>query len=194
MAKRMGLVIDLDRCVGCFSCDISCKQENDVALGSYWSKVLYRGPFGDFPDLEMYFLPALCQSCDNPVCVEACPTQATYQREEDGIVLIDHEKCIGCQYCIVACPYGARTFNEKQMVAEKCTMCVHLQEVGEKPACVKNCPVKARIFGDFNDPESDVCKAIAEAGEENVHALADVGNAPRTRYILHEKTATWREI
>lgn len=193
MAAKYTLVIDLDRCFGCQSCEIACKQENDVALGCYWNKVLTRGPSGTYPDLEMYYLPTVCQACETPECVSVCPTGASYMRDEDGIVLIDKDLCIGCQQCMTACPYGARTFNETTQVVEKCTLCTHLISVDGKPACVKACPANARLFGDINDSGSDVSKAIEEAGSGNVHSLPDVGNEPSVRYILHSETAAWTE-
>jgi Fe-S-cluster-containing dehydrogenase component len=171
---------------------VACKQENNVVLGSAWSKVIPVGPVGDYPNIEMYFLPAVCQQCENPECVKVCPTGASY-KSEDGMVLIDREKCIGCQYCMMACPYGVRSFNKEKKVVEKCTLCDHLQAIGEKPACVKACPASARLFGDLDDPNSDVSKALEKAGSENVHSLVDIGNKPKTRYILHSTTAKWRE-
>ena len=189
---RKTLVIDLDRCIGCKGCEVACKQENDVNLGVNFTKVLTVGPTGTFPDLEMYFLPTFCQQCEKPECVRVCPTGASFKRE-DGIVLINKEKCIGCRYCMMACPYGVRSFNTEKNVVEKCTTCVQLQAVGEKPACVKNCSAKARFFGDMNDPNSDVSRVLRDAGSDAVHALPDVGNHPTVRYILHRKTATWRE-
>jgi Fe-S-cluster-containing dehydrogenase component len=191
--KQNTLVIDLDRCIGCKGCEVACKQENGVELGSSWNKVLTVGPTGKYPDVEMYFLPAVCQECIVPECVKVCPTGASYKRSEDGVVLIDKEKCIGCKFCMMACPYGVRSFNKEMKVVEKCTLCVHLQAVGEKPACVKNCPGKARFFGDINDPNSDVSQILKNAGSDSVHALPDVGNHPSVRYILHRKTATWKE-
>ena len=190
---RKTLVIDMDRCIGCRGCEVACKMENEVDLGSYWNKVHEVGPKGEFPDLEFYFFPAVCQECENPPCVKVCPTGASYQRSEDGIILIDKEKCIGCRYCIMACPYEARSYNKDKKVVEKCTLCIHLQAIGEKPACVKNCAAKARFFGDLDDPDSDVSKAIKGAGSDSVHTLPDTGNHPSSRYILHRKTATWRE-
>jgi len=190
-AKRLALVIDLDRCIGCSGCEVSCKQENGVAVDVLWNKVVEQGPFGTFPDVEHYFLPTVCQQCEEPQCVKACPTGASHIRE-DGVVLINREKCIGCKYCIMACPYGVRSYNRETKVVEKCTLCGQLRAVDEKPACVKACAAKARFFGDLGDPGSDASRALREAGEENVHSLTDVGNHPKSRYILHSKTAKWR--
>lgn len=186
------LVVDLDRCIGCKSCEVACKQENGVVLGSYWNKVKQMGPRGKYPDLQMYFLPVMCQQCISPECVRVCPTGASYKNEEN-IILVDKEKCIGCRYCIMACPYEARTFNKEQKVVEKCTLCVHLLAIGENPACVKNCVGKARFFGDIDDPNSDAAKALKKAGSDSVHSMPDVGNQPSARYIMHRKTAVWKE-
>ena len=187
---QMAMVLDLDRCIGCHSCTVACKHENNVRLGDFWSKVLVMGPYGKFPDLEMYFLPVLCQHCKDPECTKVCPTGASHKRE-DGVVLIDKNKCIGCQYCAMACPYGVRYYNEEQGVVEKCTLCAHLIDRGEEPLCVKACIGKARIFGDLDDPYSKISQKIYGAGK-NVHWLTDVGNHPSLCYILSPRIATWR--
>ena len=188
---RNAIVVDLDRCIGCFGCEISCKMENNVALGEYWNKVIIEGPHGTFPDVEEYWLPTMCQQCENSPCTHVCPTGASY-RNEDGVVLIDKSVCIGCKYCMMACPYGVRNWNKEQRVVEKCTLCQHLTSQGKEPACVHNCPGEARFYGDLDDPTSDAARAIAEAPEGDVHHLKNVGNNPSTAYILSSRFGTWR--
>lgn len=188
---RNCLVVDLNRCIGCFACEIACKTENDIALGEHWCKVITEGPTGTFPDIEEYWLPTMCQQCQDAPCVNVCPTGASY-RNEDGVVLVDKEKCIGCKYCLMACPYGVRSWNAKLKCVEKCTLCQQLTSVGEKPACVQACCGEARFYGDLDDPESDVSKAIAAADPESIHHLTDVGNGPSTVYILDKDIATWK--
>jgi Fe-S-cluster-containing dehydrogenase component len=188
---RKALVVDLDRCIGCHACTVACKQENNVRLGAYWNSVVTVGPTGKFPDIKMYFLPVMCQHCDKPACVAVCPTGAS-QKRPDGLVVIDKDKCIGCQTCMTACPYGVRSYNPDTKVVEKCTACSHLIEAGKDPACVAACCGQARSFGDLDDPKSAPAKAIAAAGADNVHALKDIGNKPVGRYILHKKNADWK--
>lgn len=186
------IVVDLDRCIGCYSCEINCKVENDIALGEQWNKVVDRGPYGTFPNLEEYWLPVMCQQCENAPCIEVCPTGASY-RDEDGVVLIDTELCIGCQSCMMACPYGVRSLNTAENVVEKCTLCRHLVDEGKEPACVAKCCGECRYYGDLDDPESPASLALAAADPESIHRLKDTGNMPTTAYILSGKIATWRE-
>ncbi len=119
---------DLNRCTGCLACTVACKAINGVDVGNFWIKTLRVGPHpieggsGTFPDVEMYFLPVQCQHCENPECVSVCPTGASHIRE-DGTIQIDKDKCIGCQFCAMACPYGVRYLNEEERVVEKCTLC-----------------------------------------------------------------------
>ncbi len=183
---RMAIVIDLDACIGCHSCATVCKQENNVALGTFRTRVLDIGPTGHYPDIEMYFLPVLCQQCSNPTCVSVCPTGASYKRK-DGVILVNNARCIGCQYCVMACPYGVRTYDHEAGKIEKCTLCADLIDAGEQPACVKACPAEARFFGDLDDPNSVVSKLIREGGQD-VHMLEDVGNHPTAAYILRAQT------
>ena len=111
MAK--GLLINLDRCTVCDSCIVACKLENQLPLGSFYNKVIAIGPTGTFPDVEKYWLPSQCQQCENPHCVAVCPTGASYRDPKTGYVLIDKDKCIGCQYCLYGCPYGVRQMDEE---------------------------------------------------------------------------------
>ena len=146
-------------------------------------------PTGVYPDIQMYFLPTMCQQCENPTCVEVCPTGACYINEEDGSILIDQDLCIGCKSCYNACPYKVNTFNEKLRVMDKCTMCIQKREKGEVPACVRNCSGGALHVGDINDPDSEVSKLLADASEDQIFTLQDFGNTPTVRYIV--KNEKW---
>jgi tetrathionate reductase subunit B len=129
---------------------------------------------------KAFFVPKLCNHCTHPACVQVCPVGATY-RTEDGVVLIDHDYCIGCRYCVQACPYGARLFNEEQGVSDKCTWCYHRITKGLQPACVEVCPVGARIFGDMNDKQSPISLFVRN---NRVQVLKpESGNAPNVFYV-----------
>ena len=187
---RIGFVMDLDRCSGCQSCEVACKYENGLALGEYWSKVITVGPMGTYPDIQMYWLPVNCQQCENPPCIDVCPTGASYRDSENGLVLVDKDTCIGCKSCLGACPYNVRQFNEEKQLVEKCTTCFHLDE----PLCVRNCPGACRFIGDLDDPSSEVSKILAAADPSTIHQLSDSGNGPSTYYLLSPKYAQWQEI
>ena len=161
------IVVNLDRCTGCYSCEITCKMENDIALGEHWNKMLQRGPFGDYPNMTRYPLPTMCQQCADAPCVHVCPTGASY-RDGNNVVLIDREKCIGCKYCMAACPYGVRIQIEKTGVIEKCRFCWYEGEPGNPPACVGTCISGARVFGDLDDPESDISREIARTNAQPI--------------------------
>lgn len=162
--KQYALVFDLKRCIGCHTCTIACKMENAIRTGSWIHVDTIGGPHtdtpaGKYPDVCMHYLPKTCVHCKNPPCLSACPTVAIYRRP-DGVVLIDKNRCNGCQLCIQACPYNAITFNPKVGVAEKCTLCVHRVDMGLEPFCVTCCITKAIIFGDANNPKSKASKLI----------------------------------
>ncbi len=177
--KRYVMVIDLRRCVGCHACSVACKSENKVPLG-VWRSWVKQTERGKFPNVQRHFLPRLCNHCEHPACVEACPTKASYQRD-DGIVLVRKERCIGCKLCISACPYDARFSHPEEKIADKCTFCEHRVDNGVVPSCVNTCQGKARIFGDLNDPTSDVAKLVAR---ESVQVLKpELGTEPRVFYI-----------
>lgn len=189
------LVIDLDRCSGCDSCIAACKHEHGIALGVHYNRVSTIGPTGTFPDIEQYWLPMQCLQCENPGCIEVCPTGASYRDEETGVVLVDAETCIGCETCLTGCPYNVRMLDPATNTVVKCTLCFnrHEEEVWE-PACVHNCCTGARYFGDLDDPESTVSKVVAAAGEENCHKIQDPANlSPSSVFILSAKTAAWQD-
>ncbi|MEO8653827.1 MAG: 4Fe-4S dicluster domain-containing protein [Ramlibacter sp.] len=133
---------------------------------------------------KAFFVPKLCNQCTHPACVQVCPVGATY-KTKDGVVLIDHEYCIGCRYCVQACPYGARYFDEERGVSDKCTWCYHRITKGLEPACVEVCPVGARVFGDTRDKQSPISLFIRN---NRVQVLRpESGNAPNVFYVGIDK-------
>jgi Fe-S-cluster-containing dehydrogenase component len=232
--KKLGLVIDLDTCVGCHACAVGCKQWNS---GGFAAPLTDEQPYGkdptgvwfnrvhsfevaatDFttpafdpgehqaiatsasacssghslaqeamqPAMTLHF-PRSCLHCENPACVTVCPTGASYKRAEDGIVLVDEDKCIGCKLCSWACPYGAREYSQIEGVMKKCTLCIdriyneNLPEAEREPACVQVCPTRARHFGDLGDPESKVSKLVAQRG--GVDLMPQLGYQPVNKYL-----------
>ena len=204
--SQLALVIDLNVCVGCHACVTSCKEWNTSGTAGYMADM---NPFGkdptgtffnrvqtfevgEFPKTETVHFPKSCLHCEDPPCVPVCPTGASYKREEDGIVLVDYDKCIGCKYCSWSCPYGVRELDEQQKVMKKCTLCVDriydqdLPENERKPACVMACPTNARLFGDVNDPDSEVSVAILERG--GYQLMPEWGTRPANHYLPRSKT------
>lgn len=224
---RLGMVIDLDRCLGCRTCAVSCKQHNSQPPGTWWNRVFtpgssfHQAAVGKDGKLQMNFLPVSCQMCENPPCEKVCPAGATYT-DDRGVVLVDYERCVGCRYCLSACPYGVRQFNwedpaaakkragyasnydygypadyrdeegrlvytqdRPKGVVEKCTFCVQYTKNGEQPACVRSCPAKARIFGDLDDPNSEVAQLIGE--RQAFRLREDLGTSPKVFYLPPNK-------
>jgi tetrathionate reductase subunit B len=176
---RYGMLIDTRKCVGCHACSVSCRSENNVPMGKHRSWVEYIEK-GTFPDVSLNFLPRLCNQCSEPQCVSVCPANATYIRD-DGIVVIDPDTCIGCKYCIQACPYDARFLNPETGAADKCDFCVDRLAQGMEPACVASCFNKARIFGDLNDPDSGISRMIASNAVSVLRP--EMGTKPNVFYI-----------
>ena len=216
---QYAIITDLNRCVGCLACTVACKAVNNVPVGAFWIKTLRVGPnpieggSGDWPDVEMYFLPIQCQHCADPECLKVCPTGASH-KAADGTVQIDKSKCIGCQFCAMSCPYNVRYLNEEERVVEKCTLCEQKIAQGELPQCVAQCGSRARFFGDLEQgvdgfeapapPQALSCdyaemqqtrvtlkEYVEPYTEDEIHRLPDVGNGPELMYLLRSDRK-WR--
>ncbi len=155
---KLGFLVDLDLCMGCKACEVSCKVENSVPLSSWRLRVKYVDQ-GLFPNTSRTFTPLRCNHCESAPCERICPVSALHYLD-NGIVNIDSSRCIGCAGCIMACPYGAIYMDPESNTADKCTYCAHRIEGGLMPACVVACPVEANIFGDLEDPTSHISKYI----------------------------------
>ena len=203
---KLAIGINLHRCIGCNTCAVACKMQNNVSDGMLWNRVLTEGcerfdsAEGTYPNLSRTYLPLACQHCENPACERVCPTGATY-KDDKGRVEIDYDKCIGCRMCMAACPYNARNFNwqtpvrvtganygdaevpvRPKGVAEKCTLCKERTDRGEEPMCVVCCPAHARIFGDLDDPNSEVSKLLASREYTQLHT--EFGTKPSVYYLV----------
>jgi len=198
---KLGLVIDLDTCVGCHACAVACKEWNGASaisgpLSDYepygaapsgvWFNRVRHYEVGEYPASKTLNVPLACMHCEDAACVTVCPTGASYKRA-DGIVLVDADKCMGCNYCAWACPYGARELDESTGTMKKCTLCVdriydqELAPEDRQPACVLACPTHARVFGDLDDPESEAAQLVRE--REGFQMLPELGYQPVNRYL-----------
>jgi len=176
---RYGMVIDTKKCVGCMDCVVACKTENKVPEGHNrdWIVTVTNGKF---PNVNVEIQTQRCNHCDSTPCVSCCPTGASHIHNVGGVVLVDHNMCIGCKACLAACPYDAR-FVHPDGYADKCTFCIHRVEKGELPACVSVCPTHCMYFGDFDDPNSKVSKLIAS--RKNHPLIPEAGTKPRIFYL-----------
>lgn len=199
---KYGMVIDLKRCVGCDACTVACKMKHGLGPGILYRKVI-KYEIGEFPNARPAYLPIQCNHCDNPPCVDVCPVGASVKRS-DGIVTVDPDKCIGCRYCQVVCPYDARQFitsntkgyypeigltpfeeakfsTQQAGIVEKCDFCVDRLSEGKQPLCVEACPAEAMFFGDLDDPNSEVSRILVA---ENAQPLKpEAGTHPNVFYI-----------
>lgn len=184
--KQAGMLVDLDRCIGCHSCSVSCKTENAVPLGDFRLRVRYLErpePLQNSSAAALAFTPLLCMQCQDAPCLKACPSKAIKKRD-DGRIIINESTCDLEQECVEACPYGAIYINEAAEAAQKCDFCEHRTENGLEPACADNCPTDALIFGDLADPDSKISK-VAKA--KNAKAWkAEAGTNPSVLYASHE--------
>jgi tetrathionate reductase subunit B len=181
--QRWAMVVDLQKCIGCQACTLACIMENVVPENSFRTIVsIYE--VHDGAHTGSYMLPRLCNHCEEPPCIPVCPVGATFQRA-DGIVVVDGERCVGCAYCVQACPYDARFINHDTGKADKCTFCAHRLDAGLLPACVETCVGGARIFGDLNDAGSQVRQLLEQSKNKNkVKVLKpEMGSKPHVFYL-----------
>ncbi len=203
---RLAMLVDLTRCIGCDACTLACKQENGTPMDTFFARVI-NVEAGTYPNVKRFYLPVLCNHCDDAPCLKGCPNKAIFRRP-DGVVLIDQDRCKGTGACVTACPYGNVYLIRKdrwylnedeayerdyvkprlhEQVARKCTYCVHRVDEGLDPACVVACPTTARIFGDLEDPASPVSTYIVEqkeqTGREPFHLLPEAKTQPATCYL-----------
>jgi dimethyl sulfoxide reductase iron-sulfur subunit len=199
---RYGMVINLKRCIGCDACAIACKQANGTPPGMFWGHVVHK-EVGKFPTAKVEYTPLLCMHCKDAPCVKVCPTGASV-KEANGIVHVLADKCIGCKLCMTACPYEARWFTDKEPQGyfpakgstakekvelagfkpgkvTKCDFCMDKVTAGNDPACVQACPPTARVFGDLDDPQSEIAKLLKT--REAKQLKPEAGTNPSVSYI-----------
>lgn len=209
--KRYGMVVDMTKCNGCNECRVACHSIHNVPeMGDDKQDVkwIWTEEYDNiFPGMNNKYVdesskkkpsPVLCNHCDNPACVRVCPTKATY-KGKDGLVIMDFHRCIGCRFCMAACPYGARSFNFKDPrpsikdlnssfptrrkgVVEKCNFCAERLAVGNLPICTEKCPQGALTFGDLNDPESEIRKVLST--QYTMQRKVELGTHPNIYYIV----------
>ena len=176
---RYAMAIDTRRCVGCSDCVVACQTENNVPTG-YCRDWIVEEATGKYPELHLEIRSERCNHCDDAPCVRCCPTSASHFAE-GGVVLVDHDDCIGCKACIASCPYDAR-FVHPDGYVDKCTFCIHRVREGKLPACVSVCPTHAMIFGDLDDKNSDISKALQTRQHKTL--IPEAGTKPQVYYLL----------
>ncbi len=176
---RYVMVIDQSRCVACMACVVACKRENDVPAEHFRTRVVEMVR-GEFPRLRSEMRSELCNHCDHAPCVSICPTGASH-KQKDGTVQIDRKKCVGCKACITACPYDVRYIHPEHGWADKCSFCQQRLAEGKEPACVATCIGRSRMFGDLDDPNSEVSQLLRDNSSRVLKP--EVGTRPNVYYI-----------
>lgn len=182
---HFSMVVHVDRCVDCERCLNACRGTNDVPEGAYRTNVLERNSV-QAVDQQREFLPVLCNHCNLPQCTRVCPTKATYKDKDNGIVMMDTSKCIGCLTCQLGCPYNARYFNEEKHAVDKCNFCYDTRlSKGEKlTACANACPAQCRIFGDLSNPHDEVYRTVHQTQRKVWVLRPEVGTRPNVYYTV----------
>ena len=176
---RYAMAIDTIRCVGCSDCVVACQTENNVPVG-YCRDWIVEETIGAYPNLQMEIRSERCNHCEDAPCVRCCPTSASHI-VEGGIVMVEADDCIGCKACIASCPYDARFIHPEGYV-DKCTFCYHRVKEGKSPACVNVCPTTAMIFGDLDDKNSEISKALKTRKHKTL--IPEAGTKPHVYYLL----------
>jgi Fe-S-cluster-containing dehydrogenase component len=175
---RYGLAIDTTKCIGCHSCQVACQNQNQLVPNEAFNWIRERDR-GKYPSFGKSFIPVQCNHCEDAPCQRVCPTGATYTSAE-GVVLVNPRTCVGCKYCVEACPYKMRVLNHHEGIVDKCNLCIAMVREGGTPACVSTCPTQVRIFGDLDDPKSRISRFIAESGAQPLRP--DLNTRPKIFY------------
>lgn len=190
-AAHWGMLIDTRRCIGCQACTMACAMENALPEGQFRTSAATYAVTTSEGQTGLSMVPRLCNHCEEPPCIPVCPVGASFKRK-DGVVLVDADRCVGCAYCVQACPYEARFVNHDTGKADKCTFCSHRVEAGLLPACVETCVGGARIFGDLNNPASEISRRMQAAAGKTSVLKPEAGTRPSVFYIGLDKDLNGR--
>ncbi len=183
---RYAMVMDQRKCIGCQSCTVACRTWNDLPDDIIFNPVVTEGVKGTFPNVHQTYTPLICMHCENPPCTLCCPCKASTQ-DDDGIVWVDSKKCMSCKVCVNSCPYGARDASSMDPMfksyVRKCDFCKDRVRAGDKPYCVNTCHQKARIFGDLDDPNSEVSQLIGSLETDRI--FTELNTDPQVYYIKY---------
>ncbi|QYJ78673.1 4Fe-4S dicluster domain-containing protein [Shewanella acanthi] len=180
---KYALIHDETKCIGCRACEAACREINHVPEGVARLTIERTGPYGEYPNQFYHFSRKSCQHCEDAPCVNVCPTGAAFSDPATGIVSVNSDKCVGCQYCIAACPYKIRFINPVTHAADKCDFCRETNLVADKqPACVAACPTKALVFGNLKDPDSEIVQLLK--ANPTQRAKAELGTRPKLFRIV----------